>query len=98
MRERVCVCAGESMPDSYHDGGDHDCAVLHASRVVWKQRRVLDQHQFVCVVPVADLQGKQTMGLCTCSRVRVRNDSFMLYLGIPSFLTLMQSLVFVVCF
>lgn len=40
---------------SYHDGGNHDGAVFHASGVVRKQRRVLDQHQFVGVVPVADL-------------------------------------------
>lgn len=47
----------ENVPASHHDGGDHDGAVLHAGGVVWEERRVLDQHQFVCVVPVADLQG-----------------------------------------
>lgn len=46
------------MPLSYHDGGDDDGAVLYARRVVWQQGRVLDQHQFVCVVPVADLRRK----------------------------------------
>lgn len=55
------ACVGERMPVSYHDGGDDDGAVLHARSVIWKQRRVLDQDQFVCVVPVADLQGEENM-------------------------------------
>lgn len=56
----VCVCVGENMPVSYHDGSDYNCAVFHARRVVWKQRRVLDQNQFVLVIPVADLPGYKT--------------------------------------
>ena len=68
----VCVCVGENMPVSYHDGSDYNCAVFHARRVVWKQRRVLDQNQFILVIPVADLAGNKTrMRLCMCSRVHV---------------------------
>lgn len=48
---------------SYHDGGDHHGAVLHARRVVGEERRVLDQHQFVGVVPVADLEGRRSRRL-----------------------------------
>lgn len=57
MTECVSECVGEYIPVSYHDGSNYDGAVLHAGGVIRKQRRVLDQHQFVCVVPVADLQG-----------------------------------------
>lgn len=46
------------MRASYHDGSNYNSAVLHARSVIWKQWRVLDQYQFVCIVPVANLQGK----------------------------------------
>lgn len=55
----VCVCVRvRNMPAPHHDGGDHHGAVLHAGRIVGQKGRVLDQHQFVGVVPVADLQGR----------------------------------------
>lgn len=58
-----CVYLCEHMLVSYHDGGDYNSTVFHARSVIWKQWRVLDKHQFVCVVPVADLQGKENMRL-----------------------------------
>ena len=61
----VCVCVSEHMPVSYHDGRDDNGAVFHAGCVVGKQRRVLDQHQFVRIVPVADLQGEQSVSFCS---------------------------------
>lgn len=66
-----CVCFGANMPVPYHDGSYYNSAVLHARSVIRKQRRVLDQHQFVCIVPVADLQRKQSMRLCICVHVFV---------------------------
>lgn len=97
------------MPASYHDGGNHDGAVLHASGVVWKQRRVLDQHQFVGVVPVADLQGKtkyetvntnllSTPAACVNTIRDVRTQQWSSEPGIPAFLTQMQRLVYLAWF
>lgn len=67
----LCVCVGDNMPVSYHDGSDDNRAVLHARSVIWKQRRVLDQHQFVCVIPITDLQRKLSMRLCIGECVHV---------------------------
>lgn len=57
----LCASFGEGMLVSYHDGSDNNCAVLHARSVIRKQWRVLDQYQFVSIVPVANLQGKHDM-------------------------------------
>lgn len=55
----MSVHIGQYKPVSYHDCSNYNSTILHARSVVWKQRRVLDQHQFVRVIPVANLQEKQ---------------------------------------
>ena len=46
---------GRNLRIRYHDGGHDDSAVLDARAVVGRERLVLDQHQLVVVVPVANL-------------------------------------------
>lgn len=57
----MSVYAGKRMLVSYHDGSHNDSPVLNASGVIGKQRGVLDEHQLVRIIPIADLQGEQGM-------------------------------------
>lgn len=80
LAEQTCKSVHVSMrartPGSYHDGGDHHGAVLQAGGVVGQQRGVLDQHQLVRVVPVADLSERRasaaSVNLQTCSSSALR--------------------------
>lgn len=65
-------------PGSYHDGGDHHGAVLQAGGVVGEQRGVLDQHQLVRVVPVADLSERRASAASVNPQTCSSSASFLL--------------------